>query len=52
MAQNNVMHDMTVENFGDQKLSKRRELNDTMSIAPTAQDSYEQKLFNLNGGEE
>ena len=35
--------------FGMEKLSKANELNDTMSIAPTARDGYESKLFNIGG---
>ena len=35
--------------FGMEKLSKANELNDTMSITPTARDAYESKLFNIGG---
>ena len=35
--------------FGMEKLSKANELNDTMSITPTARDEYESKLFNIGG---
>ena len=35
--------------FGMEKLSKANELNDTMSIAPSARDAYESKLFNIGG---
>ena len=35
--------------FGMEKLSKVNELNDTMSIAPSARDAYETKLFNIGG---
>ena len=35
--------------FGMEKLSKVNELNESMSIAPTARDAYESKLFNIGG---
>ena len=36
--------------FGDSKLSKENELNESMSIKPMAQDEYESKIKNLTGG--
>ena len=33
--------------FGMEKLSKVNELNESMSITPTARDGYESKLFNI-----
>ena len=36
--------------FGMEKLSKANELNESMSIAPQARDEYENKLFNIGGG--
>ena len=35
--------------FGMEKLSKVNELNESMSITPTARDGYESKLFNIGG---
>ena len=35
--------------FGYDKLSKANELNESMSIAPSARDGYESKLFNIGG---
>ena len=35
--------------IGMEELSKVNELNDTMSITPTARDAYESKLFNIGG---
>ena len=35
--------------FGMEKLSKANELNDTMSIAPSGRDGYENKLWNIGG---
>ena len=35
--------------FGMEKLSKANELNDTMSITPTARDEYENKIWNIGG---
>lgn len=36
--------------FGYDKLSKVNELNESMSIAPQGADAYENKLFNISGG--
>lgn len=36
--------------FGYDKLSKANELNETMSIAQQGADAYENKLFNIAGG--
>ena len=36
--------------FGDSKLSKENELNESMSIKPMSQDEYESKIKNLTGG--
>jgi len=49
MAQLPQMHDMMTSSYGDGKLSKENELNDTMSIAPSAPDSYENTLMQGKG---
>lgn len=35
--------------FGMEKFSKANELNESMSITPSARDGYESKLFNIGG---
>ena len=35
--------------FGMEKLSKANELNESMSMTPSARDGYESKLFNIGG---
>ena len=35
--------------FGMEKLSKANELNESMSIAATGRDEYENKLWNIGG---
>ena len=35
--------------FGMEKLSKVNELNESMSITPSARDGYESQLFNIGG---
>lgn len=34
---------------GDNKLDKSTELNETMTIAPSGQDEYENKIKNIGG---
>ena len=38
--------------FGDNKLSKDNELNESMSIKPQSPDEYENKIKNVTGGGE
>ena len=37
--------------YDDNKLSKSKELNDSMSIESSAADEYTNKLKNIKGGE-
>lgn len=39
-------------NYGDDKLDKSRELNQTMSIRNSEPDEYEKKIHNIGGGEQ
>lgn len=45
------MKSMMESTYGDEKWSKERELNDSMSIDPTEPDSYETAIFNVKGEE-
>lgn len=45
------MRDMMAASYDDNKLDKSKELNDTMSIGNNGADEYEQKIFNVGGGE-
>lgn len=39
----------THANMGDNKLDKSVELNESMTIANSAQDEYTRKIFNIGG---
>ena len=45
----NTLHDFTTSHFGDTKLSKENELNESMTITPQAQDEYTTTIENLGG---
>lgn len=50
--ENNTMHAMMKgSTYGEEKVDKSNELNDTMSIAPSSKDSYESKIHSLGGNE-
>lgn len=38
-------------NYGDDKLDKSRELNQSMSIRNSEPDEYDKKIHNIGGGE-
>lgn len=50
----NKPRDFMKSNYGDEKLNKSTELNNTMSIENKSNDEYTKKLENLNsnGGKE
>ena len=37
-------------NFGDNKLDKSGELNESMTIAPSGKDEYTRTIHNVKGG--
>lgn len=39
-------------NYGDEKYDKSKELNASMTIAPSARDAYERTMHNIRGGSE
>lgn len=47
----NDMRDMMASSFGDEKISKKTELNAGMTISPSEKDEYEQKIHNIGGQE-
>lgn len=45
----NTMRGMMKEDYDDIKLSKDRELNESMTITETSQDEYTRKIHNIGG---
>ena len=45
----NTTRDMMKSNYGEEKLDKSTELNETMTIANTNADDYTKKIHNLGG---
>lgn len=45
------MRSMSPSNFGDNKLNKSTELNDSMSIKNQSQDEYTRKIKNIGGNQ-
>lgn len=45
------MREFIGESFGDNKLSKSTELNESMSISDSSRDEYESKIHSLGGQE-
>ena len=52
LEQDNTMRDTMQSSYGDEKLDKEKELNASMSIAPSGRDELENKLHNVKGGNE
>lgn len=50
IAEPNSTRGFVVDHFGDQKLDKRVELNESMSISGRGADQYEQQLHNVSRG--
>lgn len=50
-AEKNTMREMTSTSYGDQRLDKSQELNDSMTIFNNCADEYERKIFTLGGTE-
>lgn len=50
-VEKNTMREMTSTSYGDERLDKSQELNDSMTIGNNGADEYEQKIFNVGGGE-
>lgn len=48
---NNMRSFMKSETFGDEKLDKKEELNETMTVTQNAQDEYTRKIHNIGGNE-
>lgn len=51
MVQNNNMRDMMKSSYGDEKVDKSSELNESMSIAPSSPDEYSRKIMSIGGSE-
>lgn len=49
MDNENSVKDFMTDSFGDGKLSKENELNETMSIATQAPDEYTNTINNIGG---
>lgn len=47
--QTNEARPMMTETYGDNKLNKSTELNETMTINENSRDSYTETLHNLGG---
>ena len=47
---NTMKNFLGTNGFGDSKLSKDNELNESMTISPQAQDEYEKTIKSLTGG--
>ena len=50
-AEKNTMREMTNTSYGDQRLDKSQELNDSMTIGNNGADEYERQIFTLGGKE-
>ena len=50
-VEKNTMREMTSTSYGDQRLDKSQELNDSMTIGNNGADEYERKIFTLGGTE-
>lgn len=50
MEENNLRGFMK-NNYGDDKLDKSQELNESMSIRESSPDDYTRKIRNLGGGQ-
>ena len=48
-VKNNKTRDFVNAHEGDNKLDKGVELNETMTIAPSGKDEYENKIKNIGG---
>lgn len=45
----NDMRGMMESDYNDEKYSKEKELNETMSITSTGEDEYENTIMNIGG---
>ena len=45
----NENRDFMLSDYGAEKVSKDKELNDTMTIVETGADEYEQTIMNIGG---
>ena len=50
-VEKNTMREMTSTSYGDQRLDKSQELNDSMTIGNNGADEYEKQIFSLGGKE-
>lgn len=51
LEQQNSMRNMMKSDYGDNKLDKSKELNETMSITKKSGDQYTKKIHNIGGNE-
>lgn len=51
MEQTNEARTMMTDTYGDSKMNKSTELNDSMTISEQSRDSYTETLHNLGGKE-
>lgn len=49
--ESNQMHDMMTSDYNDQKFSKEKELNDSMSIQNQSPDELENNMHNIGGNQ-
>lgn len=49
LEEKNTVKDNMKSSYGDDKLDKSNELNDSMTINEASRDEYENKLHNLGG---
>lgn len=50
--ENNSMRGMMKETYGENRVDKSNELNDTMTIQSTSPDEYTRKIMNIGGSED
>lgn len=51
MEKENSMKNFIKSDYGDEKLDKSNELNESMSISSSSQDEYTKKIYNIGGSE-
>ncbi len=49
MADKNSMRSMMQTTYGDNKASKSKELNESMTIKSSSSDEYTKKIMNMGG---
>lgn len=51
LEKQNAMRNMMKTSYGDEKMDKSSELNDSMTIKNTSADEYTKKIHNIGGNE-